>query len=170
MRPQKSTYPVYYENYIPLVKEDDLITALNQNWKEIKEFISQIPKQKENFSYAPGKWTIKQVVNHLIDTERVFTYRALRFARKDPQQPLPFEEDNYAAAAEVQERTLADIMDEFEAVRKSTLLLYKSFSNTTLLLSGKTAGGETTVLAIGYTTCGHATHHLRVISERYLKN
>jgi len=168
MRPHKGTYPAYYDNYIPLVKQEEIVLALTQNWKELKEFISTIPEEKENFAYAEGKWTIKQVLVHLIDTERIFSYRALRFARKDEQQPLPFEENDYAANAEVSNRTLEDILEEFENVRKASISLFKSFSQATLLLSGRTAMGPATVVSIGFTICGHATHHANVIKERYL--
>jgi hypothetical protein len=170
MRPQKGTYPPYFENYIPLVNHENVNVAFEQNWNELKELFSQIPKDKEDFAYAPGKWTIKQVVNHMIDTERIFTYRALRFARKDFQAALSFEENDYAEHDDVQKRTLADLVEEFEAVRRSSTLLFKSFSDTTLLNSGKTAAGvDCTVLAYGFTTCGHAKHHINVLKERYLK-
>ncbi len=169
MRPLKGTYPTYYENYIPLVKQEDVVVAFTQNWQELKDFISAIPKEKENFAYAEGKWTIKQVIIHLVDTERIFTYRALRFARKDPQQPLPYEENHYAETAEVANRTLADIMEEFENVRKASISLFKSFSETTLLNSGTTSVGPATALAIGFATVGHAIHHTNVIKDRYLK-
>jgi hypothetical protein len=169
MKPVPGTYPKYFENYVPLVKEEDVNTAFANNYQELSSFLKGIPPDLENYAYAPGKWTIKQVLNHMTDTERIFTYRALRFARKDPQQPLPFEEDDYAKHAEVGSRTLADLIEEFEAVRKASILLFKSFSDNTLLCSGKTAAGDCTVLALGYTTCGHAIHHMNVLKERYLK-
>lgn len=169
MKPLQGTYPKYFENYIPWVKEGDVHLALKNNLNEISAFFRTIPADMENFAYAPGKWNIKQVLNHVIDTERIFTYRALRFARRDPQQPLPFEENHYADHADVSKRSLADLIEEFEAVRKASILLFKYFSEDTLLLSGKTAAGDCTVLALGYTTCGHAIHHMNVINERYLK-
>jgi len=169
MRPKKGTYPTYYDNYIPLVNQEDLVVAFTQNWNELKDLIFSVPKDKENYAYTEGKWTIKQVVIHLIDTERIFSYRALRFARKDAQQPLPYEENLYADTAELSNRTLTDLVEEFDAVRKSSLALYKSFSESTLLNSGNTAMGEATVLSIGFATCGHAIHHMNVLKERYLK-
>lgn len=169
MRPEKGSYPVYYENYIPLVKQGDLTDALTQNWTDLKTFINSIPEEKENYAYAAGKWTIKQVIIHLIDTERIFAYRSLRFARKDPQQPLPYEENHYADTAEVSHRSLKNLMEEFETVRMSSLSLFKSFSKETLLNTGHIAAGDCTVLAIGYTICGHAIHHTNVIKERYLQ-
>lgn len=169
MRPQKGTYPAYYENYIPLAAGDDLISAFTQNWRELKELIASIPSDKENYAYAEGKWTIKQIISHLIDTERIFSYRALRFARKDPQQPLPYEENHYAATAELSNRNLKDLLDELDSVRSASLTLYKSFSDATLLNSGNTSMGNATVISIGYATCGHAVHHMNILKERYLK-
>lgn len=169
MSPVKGTYPDYYDNYIPLVNQEAVTLALTHNWEELTNLASSIPENMEDSAYAPGKWTIKQVFMHLVDTERIFAYRALRFARKDPQQPLPFEENDYADNADVSNRTLKDIMQEFEAVRKATSLLFKSFSQSTLLTLGNTALGNTTVLAIGFLTCGHAIHHMNVIKDRYLK-
>lgn len=169
MRPVKGTYPEYYENYIPLVNQENVNTALERNLDEIKNFAASLPKELEDYAYAPGKWTIKQVFQHIADTERVFAYRALRFARKDPQQPLPFEENDYAANAEVNTRSLDDILQELESVRKASASLFKSFSQETLLLSGATSLGSATVVSLGFFLCGHATHHINVVKDRYLK-
>ena len=128
-----------------------------------------IPAAKADYAYAPGKWTIKQVFQHISDTERIFAYRALRFARRDPQQPLPFEENDYADNADVSNRSLEDILQELETVRKSSVSLFKSFSQETLLLNGTTSLGNATVLSLGFFVCGHATHHMNVVKDRYLK-
>lgn len=167
MRPQKGSYPAYYENYIPLVNQEDVIVALTQNWNTLKETFAAIPESKEDYAYADGKWTIKQMLQHLADTERIFAYRALRFARKDPQQPLPFEENDYARAADVSSRSLKNILEEMETVRHASLSLFGSFSEADLLRSGKTAAGEATVLSLGFAVCGHAIHHMNVLKERY---
>ena len=169
MRPQKGSYPDYYENYIPLVKQNSVLQALNENEKELIAFFSSIKPSMENNAYELGKWTIKEVLNHIIDTERIFAYRALRFARMDEKQPLPFEEDEYVKNAELSQRNLQDLVNEFETVRRASLSLFNSFSNEALLRSGITAAGRATVLAIGFTICGHGIHHLNVVSERYLK-
>ena len=170
MRPEPGSYPIYYDNYIGKVTEDDLITALINNHTFIKQVLSNIPTDKENFAYSEGKWTVKQVVNHLIDTERIFSYRALRFGRNDAQKVLSFEEDDYAKTSEkeVALRSLADLIAEFDAVRLSTISLFKNFSTESLQLKGLTVAGETTVLAIGFCISGHTTHHLKVIQEKYL--
>lgn len=167
MRPQKGTYPAYYENYISLVKEENLLEALTRSSDEVNDAISKIPAEKESFAYAKDKWTVKQLLNHVNDTERIFAYRALRFARKDPQQPLAFEENDYARAADVSKRSLADLLNEFNNIRAASISLFKSFSGSTFLNSGKTSLGDATVLSIGFTICGHAKHHLNVLKERY---
>jgi len=169
MRPAPDTYPQYYGLYIPLVPENNVVDALVANWNSLHHFFSSIPSALENFAYQPGKWTIKEVALHLSDTERVMAYRALRFARKDPQQLLPFDENHYVANAAVQQRSLEDILHEFRTVREATLSLFKSFSNETLLLKGGTKMGETSVLAIGYMITGHTIHHANVVRERYLE-
>jgi len=169
MRPPKGTYPDYYENYIPLVKQDSVLTALQENEKEVIAFFTSISADLENYAYGPGKWSLKQILNHCIDTERVFAYRALRFARKDEKQPLPFDQDDYVANAEVEKRTLRNLIAEFESVRRASISLFDSFNDETLARSGNTAAGRASVNAIGFTICGHYLHHMTVISERYLK-
>lgn len=168
MRPEKGSYPPYYDNYLPLVKETDPLEALQNNAQFVADFVKKIPASKEAFAYADGKWTVKQVFHHLIDTERILAYRALRFARQDPQQPLPFEENKYAEAAELGGRRMKDLYEEFTAVRNASLSLFKTFSGDTWLRTGRTAAGDTTVLAIAYMICGHTVHHLNVIRDRYL--
>jgi uncharacterized damage-inducible protein DinB len=169
MRPKRESYPDYYENYIPLVKENDVLSALRNNEKETIDFFSSVNPELEAYSYEKGKWSIKEVLNHLIDTERIFSYRALRFARKDAQQPLPFEQDDYVANAELTGRSLKDLIHEFETVRRSSISLFESFHPEALERIGTTAAGKASVNAIGFTICGHNIHHMKVVRERYLK-
>lgn len=166
MRPK--TYPVYYEKYLSLINEETVVEALQYNLENIKKMAAAIPPAKEEFAYAEGKWTIKQLLQHIVDTERILSYRALRFARKDPQQPLAFDENMYAVNSGVETKSLLQIIEEFEVVRNATLSLYKSFNNEALQATGKTAGGEVSVLAIGFFICGHGLHHINVIKEKYL--
>jgi hypothetical protein len=168
MRPIKGTYPDYYENYIPLVKNNSIIEALNENEVEIRKFFASIPSSKENHAYQIGKWTIKQILGHIIDTERIFSYRALRYARKDQTLLPSYEHDDYVKNAELEKRNLQDLINEFETVRRSTLSLFNSFGSEALLRTGNTPAGQATVLAVGYTICGHAIHHMNVVRERYL--
>src|SRR5262245_11678297 len=128
MKPAKGSYPLFYETYISKTPENDVTDALNNSYKELMNCISAIPSEKENHAYAPGKWTVKQLMNHLTDTERIFAYRALRFARKDPQLLAPFEENDYAEAADVSKRSLKDLLQEFEYARLANIAMFRSFS------------------------------------------
>lgn len=167
MKPQKGTYPDYYDNYIPLVRETSFLEALKNNGSHITQLMSQLPAEKENYAYAPGKWTVKQVLCHLSDTERIFAYRALRFARKDTSVLSSFDENAFADAAQLDHRHLRDLIAEFETVRSATISLFAGLTEDELLRSGKTTIGESTVLALGFAICGHASHHLQVLRERY---
>ncbi len=170
MKPQVDEYPHYFGTYIAHVEENDCIKALENTEKEILTYLRSIPENKGDFAYAPGKWTVKQLIIHVSDAERIFAYRALRFSRGDAQQNLSFEENDYANNCEATERSLQSVIEEFEAVRKATILLYKSFSAKTLQNLGNTSVGKTTVNALGFTISGHAIHHIKVLKERYFKN
>jgi uncharacterized damage-inducible protein DinB len=167
MKPIKGTYPEYFDNYIPLVNEDSVVEALKNNWANTSKLLSQLNADKENYAYAPGKWTVKQVICHLSDTERIFAYRALRFARKDQQTLASFDENSYAANAQLDHRKLKYLIQEFETVRMATISLFAGFTEDDLQSSGSTAIGQSTVLALGFAICGHAAHHLHVLRERY---
>ena len=166
MRPQKKDYIPYFENYINLIPEDDIISALKNNHQVILDFIEEIPRQKLNYFYDEGKWTVKQVINHIIDTERILSYRALRFARGDNQQVLSFDENLYVANANLSNTNSQLLVDEFDSVRLSNVLFFKQLSEKELLLKGKMSSGETNVLSLGYFMCGHAQHHINIIKER----
>lgn len=168
MRPNKTDYPAYYQKYLDLVPETDIISALKANHQTILDFIEEVPRLKWNYFYDDGKWTVKQVINHIIDCERILSYRALRFARGDNQQLLGFDENLFAANANLTNTNSQILADEFDSVRLSNVLLFKQLGEKELLLKGKTSGGDVSVLAIGYFLCGHAQHHINVIKEKYL--
>jgi DinB family protein len=168
MRPDLTRVPEFYHGYINQVKENDLNTAF-ENQTAFFKFLDSIPKEKYDYAYAPGKWTIREVLQHIIDGERIFCYRALRFARKDAT-PLPgFDENLFAKTAKADKREWNDLVEEMKAVRKSTELLFKSFDKEQINSSGtSTAGLSNYVLGFGYIIVGHCTHHMKIISERYL--
>ncbi len=168
MRPQKQDYIPYFEYYINLIPENDIITALKTNHQTVLDFIEDIPRQKLNYFYDEGKWTVKQVINHIIDTERILSYRALRFSRGDNQKVLAFDENLYAANANLTNTNAQMLADEFDSVRLSNILFFRQLSEKELLLKGQMASGEVNVLALGYMLCGHAQHHINIIKERYL--
>jgi hypothetical protein len=167
VRPAEGTYPAYYKHYLSLVKEEDVLSAFTAGERDFNAFCGTIPKEKENHAYAEGKWTVKQVLLHICDTERILCYRALRFARKDPKMPLPFDENLYGSNCDASQRTVRNIVEELNTVRNATISLYKNFSTEALHAKGLTGAGETTVLGIGFMICGHCAHHLSVIRQRY---
>lgn len=167
-RPDLSRVSTFYHNYINQVQQDDLIQATNEHSAAILEFFDSLPVEKRDYAYAEGKWTIKEVLQHVIDAERVFAYRALCFARKDAT-PLPsFDENDYADNSKAGTRNWDDMMEEFKALRKSTAIMFASFDNEQLESNGIASGNPSYVLAICYVVIGHAAHHMKVIKERYL--
>ncbi|HEY2722297.1 MAG TPA: DinB family protein [Chitinophagaceae bacterium] len=169
-RPDLTRVPEFYHNYINQVPENDLMSAFRNQTPIVIDFFQTLPVNKIDYAYAEGKWTIKEILQHMIDAERVFAYRALRFARKDPT-PLPgFDENLFAANARADKRSWNDVLEEFKAVRKSSELLYASFDEEQLNASGSSNNSVNYVLGFGYILVGHVLHHVKVVKERYLKN
>jgi hypothetical protein len=167
-RPDLSRVPEFYHGYIRKAKEDDLYSALKNSTKGLFDLLRSIPPDKQDHRYAEGKWTIKEVVQHMLDGERVFTYRALRFARKD-DTPLPgFDENLFAQTAKADKRGWNDLVEEFAALRKATEIMFASFDNEQLEQSGVASENSTYVLGIGFIVAGHVNHHCQIIKERYL--
>lgn len=161
-------YLPYYATYINKANCSNLISGLEDLLKNTLSFFDSIPNEKYDYKYAQGKWTIKEIIQHLIDAERVFTYRALCFARED-KTPLPsFDENNYAKVSRAKTRSVSSLITEYEALRQSTISLFKSFSDDVLTNIGIASGGEMSVRAIGFVIIGHEKHHIDVIKERYL--
>ncbi|HET6994304.1 MAG TPA: DinB family protein [Chitinophagaceae bacterium] len=168
MRPDLSRVPVFYHNYISQVKQDELEEAFRAGTADFLQFLKSIPRSKYDYRYAEGKWTIKEVLQHIIDGERVFAYRALRFARKDTT-PLPgFDENTFAENAKTDKRKWNDLVDEFKAVRDSSERLFASFDEDQLDAAGTANSNPVYVLGIGFIIVGHALHHMKIIKERYL--
>lgn len=166
--PLKQDYPEYYHTYIQKVMGDDLIFVLKNNLQTTVDFISTIPIDKLEYRYQEGKWTIKEILIHLIDAERIFAYRALRFARKD-KTPLPgFEENDYVPVSNANIRNIQNILHEFTTVRNATISLFENLSDEQLNESGTANNKSITVRSIGYTIAGHEQHHVGVIKDRYL--
>ncbi len=168
MRPQEQDHIPYFTYYINLIPEGDIVSALKNNHQSTLAFIRSIPATKAEHRYADNKWTIKQVINHIIDTERIFSYRALRFSRGDAQLVPGYDENLYAANVDLSKTDLNLLAEEFDTVRKATILQFQQLGEKELVLKGKATSGENNVLSIGYTICGHAQHHLNIIKERYL--
>ena len=167
-RPILGTYPPYFENYISQVKEDDLKNAFKNQQDIVDNYFDSIPEEKTNTGYATGKWSLKELLQHMIDTERIFNYRALAFARKETASLPSFEENDYAANSNANTRSWKSLCAELKVVRRSTEILYDSFSEEVLNNSGIANNKPTTVIAMGFIIVGHLTHHKEIIEERYL--
>lgn len=168
-RPESTEYPKYYANYIGKVQGDDLFAAMQATHRDTQALIGSLTEEQLRYRYAEGKWTIKDIIGHLIDAERIFAYRALRFARKDKTDLPGFDENEYVPASNANERNIHDLLAEFTVVRASTLSLLKSFSEEMLTHIGTANGNPISVRSLAYIIGGHEMHHLTVIKERYLK-
>lgn len=167
-RPTTNDYDPFYHNYVMNVQEDDLRNAFEKQSTIIDSFLASIPDSKADHAYADGKWTVKQLLQHMIDAERIFSHRALWFARQSAAPLSGFDENEYAIIADVSRRTIQSLADEFKAVRKSTEHLFNSFSWKELNTSGMANNNSITVNALGFVTLGHFLHHKRILEERYL--
>lgn len=167
-RPDLNRVPKFFQNYINQVPEEDLMTAFKDQGSIVIKFLESIPGNKSDHAYAEGKWTIKEVLQHMIDAERIFCYRALRFSRKDPTPLHGFDENLFAENAKGDKRSWKDLLEEFKAVRKATEWLFGSFDEEQLDATGISNDAPNYVLGFGYITIGHSVHHMKVIKERYL--
>lgn len=168
MKPDKSAYGEYFGRYIDLVKNEDLIGALVESELLIDGFWSSISEEKACFRYAEGKWSIKELLQHIMDTERVFNYRALSVARGENQTLMGYDHDEYALSSKADSRRWKDILTEYKAVRQATTLLFKSFDNQQLDLIGQANGLPLSARSAGFIIVGHEMHHLSILKERYL--
>ncbi|MFD2967348.1 DinB family protein [Sphingobacterium bambusae] len=170
MNPLKSDeYPAIYTDYIENVV-GPVLEELQEQLTSFPEFIQGITEDRGDFSYAEGKWTVKEVLCHILDTERVMAYRALRFARNDMTELAPFEQDEFVQNGRHNERSLSSIAEEFTYLRKANLLLFDTFNETELARKGMASGRLITVKAFLYVIAGHLTHHRIILKERYLSN
>lgn len=169
-RPSTDEYATGYQKYFDLVPEGDYLSLLRQNLLSTVNRFENIPTEKLDYRYAEGKWTIKEVLMHIIDTERVFSYRALVAARGDATTPhYRMDEELYAKNVDVSDRTLQNLISEFKAVRASTEQLFEHLSDAQSKLPCNIVTHQMTTRAIGYFMIGHVQHHLGVIEERYLQ-
>ena len=161
-------YADFYKTYIQVLEDVELIEELEICLHEFVKFVQNIPMDKFDFQYAEGKWTIKEIIQHLIDSERVFCYRALRISRND-KTPLPgFDENDYVANSNGKQRSLQSLLTEMAVVRQATLSLFNTFTKEQLTKVGIASNREVSVRAIGFIIIGHQKHHQKVFSERYL--
>ncbi|AFD05722.1 DinB family protein [Solitalea canadensis] len=168
-KPSEGEYPTYAKMYIDLLPDDDqILKHLKTNFQEVKNYISSLPEEKLKFRYAAEKWTIKEILVHIIDDERIYAYRALRIARNDKTSLPGFEQDDYVPYSRANERSLEDIFEEYESVRNASLTLFKSFNQEDVMRLGMANGNQVSVRALIYHMAGHELHHLNSIKERYV--
>lgn len=168
MQIPQDEYNPFYHTYVSKVPDGDLIAQLKRQTAETLALYKSVPEDQWNHGYAPGKWSIKELLVHLMDSERVFAYRALRIARGD-QTPLPgFEQDDYIPTSEANLRTVEDLVEEYQNLRASTISLIKSFSSRMLARTGTASGSTVSVRALCAILAGHELHHRGIIEERYL--
>jgi hypothetical protein len=167
-RPESTEHAAYYERYTSLVPEGDIVSILTRQLEETLPLLRGIDETRAGYRYAPDKWSIKQLLGHVIDGERVFGYRALRFARND-QTPLSgFEQDDFVRGGNFDDRNFTDLVAEFENVRRATIHLFKPLSDEAWLRRGTANDDEVSVRALAFIMAGHVMHHVQILKSRYL--
>jgi uncharacterized damage-inducible protein DinB len=170
-KPRPGEYPAYAEMYMSLLPDDGrILEHLRMNVGVAREFILSLPSEKLLYRYAPDKWSIKEILVHIVDDERIYAYRALRFARNERQGLVGFDQDEYARYSQADDRDLDNIFEEYDAVRAATIALFDGLPNDSLTRMGVGSGtaGSATVRAMAYHIAGHELHHLNIIKARYL--
>lgn len=167
-RPQSGEYDPYYDRYIALIGPEDIVAVLERQAPETVVLL-KAASAKADFRYAPGKWSVKEVLGHVNDTERIMSYRALRIARGDKTPIEGFEQDDYVRDGNFGQRTLADLIDEFAEIRKATLALFRHLDAEAGARRGTANKNEISARALAYIIAGHELHHRRVLQEKYLK-
>ena len=165
---KENEYAPFYKNYIIGLGTVNLLEILNDSLHEILKTVKDLPEEKLIFRYAKGKWTIKELVQHIIDAERVLSYRALRFSRNDVTDLHGFNEDWYVDNSNGNDRDFSELLHELELIRNASISLFKSFSNEMLTMTGSANGSLMSVRALGFIIAGHQMHHLKIIKEKYL--
>ena len=168
IRPSSSEFLPYYERYIALVPEGDVVSTLVSQMSETLALLRSLPASVATYRYAPDKWSVNEVVGHLIDSERNFAFRALRFARNDATPVPGFEQDDYVRNAAFDAYPLADLASELEAVRQSTVFLFRHIDGAAWTRRGIANNAEVSVRALAYIIAGHERHHREVLLARYL--
>lgn len=167
-KPSSESHAAFFQRYIDQVPEDNFLTAFENQSLITSTFLNSISEEKSSFAYAEKKWTLKELLQHIIDTERILCYRALCIARHETASLPGFDENGYAAHSNANSRNWDSMVKEFQIVRIATELLFRSFSDEALLKTGTANGNLISVKSLGYIISGHFYHHKKVIEERYL--
>ncbi|MGE5176553.1 MAG: DinB family protein [Hyphomicrobiales bacterium] len=168
VRPERAEYPEYYHRYVELVPGGPIVATLRDQILETLRLLEPLPEARAMHRYAPGKWSVKEVVGHMADAERVFAYRALRFARADATPLTPFEENDYVANGNFDARALPDLLAELRAVREATVRLFDPLDDAAAARKGSTPAGSVSARALAWIIAGHERHHRGILAERYL--
>jgi hypothetical protein len=168
-RPEKTEYAHYYETYVSLVDETDIVPTLQNQLTEMQNLLGEISEEKAAHAYAEGKWTIKELVGHLNDGEKIFAYRALRIARADKTPMEGFEQDGYIENANFNDCSLADLAEEFSLARGANILFFKNLTNEMWMRTGTASEATVSVRALAYIMVGHVRHHNIILKSRYLQ-
>src|SRR6476620_8441622 len=166
-QPESTEYEAYYEKYISLVRGEDILETWSGQVRELDELFGNLAEERGNFAYAEDKWTLKEVLSHIIDGERMFAYRALRISRGDLTPIEGFEQDGYIENARSNERSFADLLDEFELLRVANVPMFNHMSETDWQRSGTASNVGVSVEALAYIMAGHVIHHVNIFGERY---
>jgi hypothetical protein len=169
MRPEQSDYPEYYDRYIILVEDEKIVRVMENQLQTSEKLFNSITEEQGKFAYADGKWTVKEVIGHVIDTERIMAYRALAIARGEKQSLPGFEQDEYIAISSFTDRKLEDLINEYKTLRASNIALFNSFNEKELNRKGRANENKISVLSLAFIIAGHELHHLNILKERYLK-
>jgi DinB superfamily len=167
-RPEKIEYASFYDTYVSLVNETDIVFAMNKQLAEIENLFSQMTDEQGLYAYAENKWTIKELLGHLIDGERVFAYRAFRISRGDATPLAGFDQDPYVENGNSNATKLADLLDEFVLLRKSNILMFSNLLPNAWDFVGTASENKITTRALAYILVGHIRHHVKILKEKYL--
>lgn len=166
-RPEKTEYAEFYAGYVSLVEETDVVSALQTQLTEIEILFAEMASDKADFRYAPGKWSVKELLGHIIDGERIFSYRALRISRSD-QTPLPgFDQDIFMENSNFGERTIADLLEEFLYLRQANIIFFRTLNEKAWNHTGTASDAQISVRALAFIMVGHVRHHINILRARY---
>ena len=167
-RPETNEFAPYYNTYVSLVDGNNVLPVLDAQPGELYALFSDVPEERGTFAYAEGKWTIKELLSHVIDGERMFAYRVLRISRGDETPIEGFEQDGYIANANANNRCFSELLTEFELLRQANMLMLNNMSDDAAKRMGTASNNAVSARALAYIMAGHVTHHLRILKERYL--
>ena len=167
-RPAADEFAPFYANYVSGVPDGDIVHVLRTQGQALHEMLNGLTGERAEYRYAPGKWSVKEVLGHVTDSERIFTYRALRISRGDATPLATFDQDTYVANAQFGRRELAGLLAEFRTVRAATVSLFEAMTAEESRRAGTASSAPVTARALAYIAAGHERHHTRILSERYL--